>query len=63
MKIYNELISAGKVPDYVDYEDLGSIFDSAVDYAGANVEMKKSLKHWWLSSAVLSPTETNSSEH
>ena len=36
-EIYNELISAGKVPDYVDYEDLGSIFDSAVDYAGANV--------------------------
>jgi hypothetical protein len=36
-EIYNEFISAGKVPYYMNYEDLGSIFNTAPDYAGANV--------------------------
>lgn len=35
--IYNEVISAGKIPWYLTYEDLGSIFDTAKEYANANI--------------------------
>lgn len=35
--IFDEFIFKGKIPWYVDYEDLGKIFDSAKEYANSNV--------------------------
>ena len=35
--IYDEIFSAGRVPWYITYDDLGSIFDTAADHAGANI--------------------------
>jgi len=36
-RIYDEIISKGKVPWYLDYNDLGKIFDTAKLHAGANI--------------------------
>lgn len=36
-RIYDEIISKGKVPWYLTYDDLGHIFDTALSHAGANV--------------------------
>jgi hypothetical protein len=36
-KLYDEVISKAKVPAYMSYDMLGSIFDTAKKYAGANV--------------------------
>ena len=36
-KIYDEVISKGHVPWYLDYETLGHIFDTAGYHAGANI--------------------------
>lgn len=36
-RLYDELYSKGKIPWYVGYEDLGSLFDTAKKFAGANV--------------------------
>lgn len=36
-KIYDEVISKGRVPWYLDYEALGHIFDTAGKHAGANI--------------------------
>lgn len=35
--IYNEVVSKGKIPWYLTYEDLGSLFDTAKEYANANI--------------------------
>lgn len=35
--LYDEVFSAGRVPWYITYEDLGSIFDTAAEYGGANI--------------------------
>lgn len=36
-KIYNEMLAKGRVPWYLDYNDLGSIFDTAKYHSGANI--------------------------
>ena len=36
-KIYDEVISKGRVPWYLNYEDLGHIFDTAGYHAGARI--------------------------
>ena len=36
-KIYDEIISKGRVPWYLNYTDLGKLFDSAKYHAGANI--------------------------
>lgn len=36
-RIYDEIISKGKVPWYMTYDDLGHIFDTAKHHAGANI--------------------------
>lgn len=36
-RIYDEIISKGKVPWYMDYNDLGKIFDTSKLHAGANI--------------------------
>jgi len=36
-KIYNELISKGRIPWYLGYEELGHIFDTAKYHGGANI--------------------------
>lgn len=36
-RIYDEILSKAKVPWYMNYNDLGSIFDTALHHAGANV--------------------------
>lgn len=36
-RLYDELFSKGKIPWYINYEDLGSIFDTAKKHAGASV--------------------------
>ncbi|MNU19611.1 hypothetical protein D3C71_78420 [compost metagenome] len=36
-KIYDEIISKGRVPWYLGYADLGRIFDTAKYHAGANI--------------------------
>lgn len=36
-RIYDEIISKGKVPWYLDYNDLGKIFDTAKLHGGANI--------------------------
>jgi hypothetical protein len=36
-KIYDEIFSKGRVPLYIDYNDLGSIFDTAKYHANANL--------------------------
>lgn len=36
-RIYDEIISKGRVPWYMDYETMGHIFDSAGYHAGANI--------------------------
>lgn len=36
-RIYDEIISKGKIPWYVGYEDLARIFDTAKYHAGANI--------------------------
>lgn len=36
-RIYDEIISKGRVPWYLDYNDLGRIFDTAKSHAGANI--------------------------
>jgi hypothetical protein len=36
-KIYDEIISKGRVPWYLEYPDLGKIFDTAVYHAGARI--------------------------
>lgn len=36
-RIYDEIISKGRVPWYMTYDDLGHIFDTAKHHAGANI--------------------------
>lgn len=36
-RIYDEIISKGRVPWYLNYDDLGKIFDTAKLHAGANI--------------------------
>jgi len=36
-RIYDEIVSKGKVPWYLGYDELGHIFDTALSHAGANV--------------------------
>lgn len=36
-RIYNEIIAAGKVPEYLGYMELAHLFDTAGKHAGANV--------------------------
>lgn len=36
-KIFDEIISKGRVPWYLNYLELGGLFDSAVEHAGANI--------------------------
>lgn len=36
-RIYDEIISKGRVPWYLNYSDLGKIFDTAKSHAGANI--------------------------
>ncbi len=36
-RIYDEIISKGRVPWYLNYNDLGKIFDTAKSHAGANI--------------------------
>lgn len=40
-KIYDEIFSNGNIPWYINYEDLGKIFDSAKYHAGANIGSNK----------------------
>lgn len=41
--LYNEIISGGKVPWYLSYEDLGSLFDTAQEYANANIGQNREI--------------------
>lgn len=41
--IYDEVISSGRVPWYLTYDDLGSIFDTAEEYAGANIGQNREI--------------------
>lgn len=36
-KIYDEIVSKGKVPWYMSYDDMGHIFDTALSHAGAKI--------------------------
>lgn len=36
-KIYDEILSGGRIPWYVGYEELGKLFDTAQFHAGANI--------------------------
>ena len=36
-RIYDEFLAKGSIPFYVDYESLGKLFDSAKEFAGANL--------------------------
>lgn len=36
-KIYDEILSGGRIPWYVAYEELGKLFDTALYHAGANI--------------------------
>ncbi len=36
-RLYDELFSKGKIPWYVGYEDLANLYDTAKEFAGANV--------------------------
>lgn len=35
--IFNEIESKGRVPFYMGYHDVGSLFDTAIEHAGANI--------------------------
>lgn len=49
-KIYDELLSSGRIPWYVGYDDLGKLFDTAQYHAGANIgqnrEVTQLLASW-----------------
>lgn len=36
-RIYDEILSSGKIPWYIGYEELGHLFDTAGYHAGANI--------------------------
>ena len=36
-KVYNEFISLGHIPWFIGYDEMGKIFDSAKEFAGANL--------------------------
>lgn len=39
-KIYDEIIAKGRVPWYLEYSDLGHLFDTAKKHAGANIGLQ-----------------------
>jgi len=48
--IYDELLSSGRIPWYIGYDDLGKLFDTAQYHAGANIgqnrEVTQLLASW-----------------
>ncbi len=43
--LFNEIIAHGNVPWYVNYEDYGNIFSTALEYANSNIAANPSLVH------------------
>lgn len=42
-RIYDEMMSKGRVPWYVNYLDMGKIYDSALYHAGANIGQEQEI--------------------
>lgn len=49
--IYSEMLSAGKIPWYLSYNDLGSIFDTAKSHANANIGQEREITEMLVSLA------------
>ena len=55
--VYDEFISKGRVPWYFDYEDLGKIFETAKEFAGANIGSNQEVTELIISLIARSPTD------
>lgn len=60
-QIYNEIISKGRVPWYMNYLDLARIFDTARKYANANVGAQREVTELIVS--LISRNETDRSKY
>ncbi len=56
-KIYDEIFSNGNIPWYINYEDLGKMFDSAKYHAGANIGENKEVTELIASLLARDPTD------
>lgn len=56
-KIYDEIISKGKVPWFLSYEDLGHIFDTAGYHAGTNIGNNNEVTELIISMIARDPNE------
>lgn len=55
--IYNEIVAKGNVPPYMDYADLGRLFDSAPKHAGSKLASTPTVLHMLLSMIARNPDE------
>lgn len=53
--IYDEIISKGRVPWYLSYELLGSLFDTAKEHAGANIGQQQEVTELMVSIIARDP--------
>lgn len=53
--IFNEFIAKGRVPAYMDYTDLGKIFDTTKYYAGVNLSSTPTIIHAMVSVIARDP--------
>lgn len=56
-KIYDEIIAKGRVPWYLDYNDLGSLFKTAKYHAGANVGQQREVTELIVSMIARDPKD------
>lgn len=56
-KIYDEIISKGRVPWYLEYDDLGKIFDTAYKHAGARIGEDAAVTEFIISIIARNPAD------
>jgi hypothetical protein len=57
--IFDEIVAKGNVPVYLDYLDLGRLFDSAPHYAGVTLASTPTVLHMLLSVIARNPDDLN----
>ena len=55
--IYDEILSKGRVPWYLGYQELGMLFDTAQEHAGANVGMQQEVVEMMVSLISRDPND------
>lgn len=55
--IYDEIIAKGKTPWYMDYDDLASIFDTAIHHGGVNLKAPRSILEMMTASRGRNPKD------